>query len=308
MRLNRTELATHLLTLRPTLSPATITSYVSILMNIYFQTTHDGNAESVETDWFGDNTDAVIQIIQDRPVTSRSTILSCISVIINDKPKSTRIREELVKAVRQYDTDASTGVKSAKQEENWMDYNEILGIWTEYQTVIDHLITTNLNKDHPFNKLQFQKFLLLSLTTGKFFPPRRSEWATLKYRDYDAEKDNYIDFERKVFVLNKYKTAKYFGRMNIDICDELLYYIHHFIRIVNPKSEYFFCAGNGNRWINARITCVLNEVFDRKISTSMLRHIYKSHHHPDMETLAKLTEESRQMGHGLKQSLQYIKH
>jgi hypothetical protein len=38
----------------------------------------------------------------------------------------------------------------------------------------------------------------------------------------------------------------------------------------------------------------------------MLRHIYKSHHYKDMPTMAQLKQDAKDMGHSVKQSIQYV--
>ena len=306
--LNRPKLAEYLLALRPTLAKATIVSYTSMLMNIYFDATREGNADSLDPEWFGNHQQEIIKIIQTRPTTSQATILSSVSVIINDSSKSKIIREELKKNVVINQENASSGVKSDKQQDNWLPYEDVLDVWREYLHKADAIykMPENLQSKEEI-KLELKKFMLLSLTTGVYFPPRRSEWSSLKFINYNPQTDNYIDFPNKRFVLNKYKTAKFFGRTEIDIPDELMGHIHKFIEIVKPPSDYFLSTTKGEQYGNSRITFVLNKIFDRKISTSMLRHIYKTSQHMNMPALQELLDQAHQMGHGLAVSLQYIK-
>lgn len=306
MRLNRTELADYLRALRPNLSDQTVISYVSLLMNIYFDATRDGDAQYVETDWYENNQEEIIRIIKTRPVSSRASILSPVSVIINDETKNKIVRDELKKTVIERQNFANSGVRSKKQEENWVSYDDIMGIWEHYLHLANAVYAMPENVQNPGTKLEFTKFIILSLTTGVYFPPRRSEWCSVKFRNY-ANTDNYIDIERKKFVLNQYKTAKFYGRIEIDIPEDLMTHLNHYFEVVRPRGDYLLSTEKGTPVSNARLTTILNDIFGKKVGTSMLRHIYKTSRNMDMPTVQKLLDEARQMGHGLAQSLQYIK-
>lgn len=306
MRLDRKELYNHLLALRPNLAEQTVKSYVSLLMNIYFDATRDGDTQFIETDWFGDNQDEIVRIIQTRPLTSRASILSPVSVIINDPTKSKVVRDELKKNVVARQNFANSGVRSKKQEENWISYEDVLGKWEHYLHIANAVYAMPENVQNSGTKLEFTKFIILSLTTGFYFPPRRSEWCSVKFRNY-SDTENYLDVERQKFVLNKYKTAKYYGRTEIDIPDDFMTHLNHYLEVVRPKGDFLLSTERGHPLSNSRLTAILNEIFDKKVGTSMLRHIYKTSQNMNMPAVQSLIDEARKMGHGLAQSLQYIK-
>lgn len=308
MRLNRIQLADHLLQLRPNLSEQTIKAYVSMLMNVYFEASRDGNTDYIETDWFGNNEEKVIEVLDKRPVSSRASILAPVSVIINDSEKNKLIRENLKKNVIERQQISASGRKSEKQESNWIAYEDILGTWREYKHKADNIIRMPRNLINDKILQEFKKFIILSLTIGIYFPPRRSEWCSVKWGAYDPVTDNYFDIEHKKFILNKYKTAKIYGRTEIDIPEEFCDYLQQFIMIADLKSEYLLATKKGMPDGNSRMTSILNDIFGKNVSTSMLRHIYKTSLHENMPVLQRLQDEARQMGHGLKQSLEYIKH
>jgi integrase len=308
MRLNRAELAEHLLELRPKLSEQTVKAYVSMLMNIYFDASRDGNTDYIETDWFADNEERVIEVLENRPVSSRASILAPVSVIINNPTKNKLIRENLKKNVIERQKESASGCKTEKQEHNWIPYEDVLGVWREYKDKADSIIRMPRNLINEKILQEFKKFIILSLTTGIYFPPRRSEWCSVKWGAYDPVTDNYFDIEHKKFVLNKYKTAKIYGRTEIEIPEEFCDYLQQFIMIAELKSEYLLSTKKGIPDGNCRMTAMLNNIFGKNVSTSMLRHIYKTSLHMNMPALQQLQDEARAMGHGLKQSLEYIKH
>lgn len=61
-----------------------------------------------------------------------------------------------------------------------------------------------------------QNFIIVCLTSGLFIPPRRSiDWTLMKHSNFNKDKDNYYD--KKQFVFNQYKTAKYYKQQSIDV-------------------------------------------------------------------------------------------
>ena len=79
--------------------------------------------------------------------------------------------------------------------------------------------------------------------------------------------------------------------------------------LVNGKKIYdvpFLIYYNGNSFnkVNS-ITRILNKVFNMKISSSMLRHIWNTSQFGD--TIKNMKENSAMMGHSLEQAIAYIK-
>jgi len=303
--LSKKELSKYILGLRPNLSPSTVKSYTSFLFQIYFQATN--NKDIIDTEWFSNNQHKIIEILKSRPHTSINAMLTPVCVLINDPEKTSFLRTEMLKNAIEYNKSASSGVKTETQEENWIPYDEVVEKWNEWKIKADDIIKLPDYMQTEHVKIDFKKFILLSLTSGIYFPPRRSEWVSMKFKNYDPEKDNYIDFENKLFIINKYKTSRFYGQSRIPIPDQLLYYMQKFIEIVKPPTEYLFTSSRGEPFINSRLTDILNSIFGKKVSVTMLRHIYKSHKYPNIPPLTQLRDDAKQMGHSLVESLQYIK-
>ena len=157
-----------------------------------------------------------------------------------------------------------------------------------------------------FNTLQ--DFIILSLTTGYWIPPRRSlDWIAFKIRNINKQEDNYV--EKGHFVFQKYKTSKFYNEQSVEIPKGLKLILTKWIKI-NP-SEYLLVdkpKKDGKPLSNVRITQKLNKIFDKKISTSMLRHIFLSDKLKDIPKLEELQKLATSMGHTIDEQLQYIKH
>jgi hypothetical protein len=65
---------------------------------------------------------------------------------------------------------------------------------------------------------------------------------------------------------------------------------------------------NGTKFSAQNITRELNSIFGKKISTSMLRHIYLSNLYKDVPKLNQMRETAEKMGHDFTTALQYVKH
>jgi site-specific recombinase XerD len=94
-------------------------------------------------------------------------------------------------------------------------------------------------------------------------------------------------------ILNDYKTAKTFGAQEYDIDKKFSKIVRIFLK--HNKSGYFITKTNRSQPISANgITKLLNRLFmrelDKKISTSMIRHITATHDRRNDKSLKELEE------------------
>jgi hypothetical protein len=126
-------------------------------------------------------------------------------------------------------------------------------------------------------------------------PPRRClDFIKMKiinqYSD-ELDKDyNYLDIKDKKFYFNNFKTAKTYKQQIIDINDELYNVILQYIKYHPLNKELkkktanipFLVRPDGDAYINSNtITRILNKIFDKKISVSMMRNIYLTDKYAD---------------------------
>jgi ribosomal protein L18 len=150
------------------------------------------------------------------------------------------------------------------------------------------------------------EFLLVSFLDGivKDLPPRRSQdYTELKIRNYDTKEDNY--YKSGKFYFNVYKTAKIYGLQVIDVPKELDIIMKKWIKI--NTNDYMLYSTNGNKLTSPQVTRILNKVFDKNVSTSMLRHIYLTNEYKDIPALSKMQNIASEMGHSVSTAMEYIK-
>jgi ribosomal protein S18 len=255
----------------------------------------------MDLDWFDDQ-DAIIEAMKDKAPSSRKTTFAALIAITakdNEKYKAALLDDSKV-----YDKFIKSQKKSESQGDNWKDYDQIKTIYESMFAKVKPLLNSKEPLDY-FDYKKLQDFIALSLTSGYWVPPRRStDWTEFKIRNINKAEDNYMD--KNEFVFNKYKTAKFYNTQRVEIPKGLKIILSKFIKL-NPN-EYLLTNSSGGKLNNVRLTQMLNKIFGNRISTSLLRHIYLTDRLKDVPKLDELNTLATDMGHSLKEQLEYVKH
>jgi hypothetical protein len=183
---------------RPSLSKSSLTTYASILRNLYKRVFKD---EDYQLDKF-DNSKPVLAYLADVPPNRRKTILSAL-VIITDKKE---YRDLMLSDVRDYNKDINKQEKTPAQEASWVSKDDINVIYKELKQNAD-LIYKKKNKTIA-DLQQIQNFIIMAVLGSVFIPPRRSkDYVDFKIKNIDKDKDNFMEkfshhlcFHTKEFV------------------------------------------------------------------------------------------------------------
>lgn len=283
---------------KPNISASTIKTYISLLRSLYYKKHKRGS--EINLDWFNDQ-DEVIELLNDKAPSSRKTTYAALIALTE---KNDKYKKALLEDGKEYDTWLKTQEKTPTQERNWKEFDQIKTVYENMFTKVKPLLATKEPLDrHDYKRLQ--EFIVLSLTSGYWIPPRRSmDWTDFKIKNIDKANDNFLD--KTKFVFNKYKTAKYYSQQTVDVPKGLLTILKKWIKI-NPN-EYLIASDSGSKLSNVRLTQMLNKIFGNQISTSMLRHIYLTDRLKDIPKIDELTKLQADMGQGtLGQQLEYVK-
>ena len=233
------------------------------------------------------NKEEILGIIKDlKPTTQRSYIISVCSVL-RDNAKYKKLYLEYFELLKQSNNDLKVNTdKSESQKENWISSEEIDNIYeTKKKDILDKIGNKRKIDTSLFDELT--NFLILSLYT--LIQPRRNKDYALMKLSQNKEDDNfnYVTMDKKtkkaMFILNKYKTDKKYHSVEIDIPNTLkeiiiLYLKFHPHRNQLQEQNYDFhllVDKQGEPFKNStEITKRLNKIFDKKISSSLLRNIY----------------------------------
>ena len=220
-----------------------------------------------------------------KPTTQRSYIISICSVL-RDIPKYKKMYEEYFELLKDFNNDLKVNTdKSEKQEKNWISQEEVLSVHKKLKEDVMNLLQKKRKIDKAvFNKLL--NYMILSLYT-LINPRRNKDYSLMKIAsNTDDENYNYLMIDKKntmKFLLNKYKTDKKYHSVEIDDPDDLkeviqLYLKYHPLKAELKKKEYdipFLVDEQGKGFKNrTEITKILNKIFGKKISSSMLRNIF----------------------------------
>ena len=281
---------------RPNLSKQSINTYASILKNLYIRVF--GNEELNIHD-YSKSTD-ILNHLKTIPPNKRKTVLSAL-VIITDIPE---YRNQMLKDIDSYTEDQHKQEKSEKQNDSWVEGDEIKMIYDKLAKEAkllykkDELTMTDLQT--------IQNYIILSLLGGLYIPPRRSkDYVDFKIHDIDKGHDNYLLKDHLIF--NSYKTAKTYGRQMVAVPKELKTILNKWIKI-NP-TNYLLFDSNKNRLSNVKLNQRLNKLFDnKKVGVNQLRHTFLSDKYQEsIETNNKMADDLAKMGSSMIQEKIYIK-
>ena len=281
---------------RPSLSKSSLTTYSSILRNLYKRVFKD---EDYKLDKF-ENTKPVLAYLSDIPPNRRKTILSAL-VIITDKKE---YRDLMLSDVRDYNKDINKQEKTPAQEASWVSKDDITRIYKELKQNAD-LIYKKKNKTTA-DLQQIQNFIIMAVLGSVFIPPRRSkDYVDFKIKGVHNDNDNYMI--KNKFVFNSYKTARTYGRQEVAIPVQLRNIIKKW-GTLNP-TDYLLFDTNMNQLSAVKLNQRLNKIFGgKKVGVNQLRHTYLTDKYADtIEQKKKVKKDMEEMGSSSSMLNTYVK-
>jgi len=248
---------------RPNLSKNSVQTYGSIIKTVFNKAFNDEEFDEKKLN----EVKKILEALKDINPRTRKTMLSALVVMTDNKA----YKDIMLKDIDTYNKEEDKQVKNEKQEENWVDNKEI----DDLLTLLEKEAKYTYKKSNPTasDYQQVQNYIILCLMGGKYIPPRRSkDYVDFKIKNIDKEKDNYID--KNKFVFNSYKTAKYYGKQEIEIPKALKPIITKWIKY-NP-TDYLLFDTKMKQLSNVKLNQRLNKLFDKKASVNALRHTYLS--------------------------------
>ena len=163
------------------------------------------------------------------------------------------------------------------------------------------------DKLHSANMKTLQHYVILSCYV--LIPPRRiADYINFKIKDISTKTDNWFDEKKNELVFNNYKTAKNYGTQRVECPKSLQAVFQKWFPIASRYSEFMLFNSYGNHLTQPQLTKMLNSIFDKNISASMLRHIYISDVTlKNMPKLNDLEKVAHDMGHSVQEQMMYKK-
>jgi integrase len=238
--------------------------------------------------------------------TIRGYYISIVSTLNSSGLKYKKIADKYYKLLLDIDKKIKsipTEEKTDTQKNNWLEWDEVKSIYDNLKKNVKIYKRKKLNEDEYNNLL---KLVVLSLYV--LLPPRRNQdWLKMKINKDDDKKFNYLDMKDKKFIFNVYKTSKHYGEQIINIPDELYKILTDYLKNrPETNSDLLLINYNGTPLNNVNsLTRLLNKIFNKNISSSMLRHIYLSSKYGNINNEKK--EDAEKMAHSTRTQDEYIK-
>lgn len=288
---------------KPDIAKSTCKSYASTIVSICKEI----ELKSVEEAKKHLNASAkkIIFLCHDKPPTRIKNIMSAL-IAFCDNPKSIEAyRKVLIDNGKKADDIEEKQEKTKKQEDNWESWDQVLEVYNQLKEEAQPLFKRD-NFTQASMKLM-QQYIILSMYV--LIPPRRiADYQNFKISDIDKTKDNYFDEAKKQLVFNQYKTSKHYGQQTVEAPKELIELFNKWIPIAKRYSDYLIFNSYGKGLSQPQITKLINSIFGKNISASMLRHIFIScvvlkdvPKHTELEKIAS------DMGQSVEQQAMYKK-
>lgn len=271
---------------------------------------------------FLNDSDKIIDSISTlKPTTQRGYLISVCSVLEIYKDTSKKMlnlyqkfynlmikSNDKIKAI-------PTDKLSEVQEENWSTWQDVLNKFEELKKDVQPFINNESINKKNYNKLL--EYVVLALYV--YNEPRRNEYVNMivvkKYIPTMDPEHNYISYDDKKIIFNKYKTSKKLGQEIFEIKDDLFNVINQYFKfhplikgkkLTNKTAFEFLVNYDGSSLPSQNgLTRILNKIFDKHISSSMLRHIYLSYKYGDV--VKDMEKTAKAMSHSLSTQKAYIK-
>lgn len=281
---------------RPHLSKQSVSTYSSILKNLYTKVFGEGVVDIKKFD----DVDKILEFLKELEPSKRKTVLSAL-VILTDKKD---YRELMLHDIEKYKEAEHKQEQSEKQSDSWVDGDEIKKLFDKLEKEVKLIYKKS---ELTMSDLQaIQNYIIICLLGGIFIQPRRSkDYVDFKIRNIIKSKDNYL-FKNKL-IFNSYKTAKTYGQQELEVPPALLKILKKWIK-TNP-TDFLLFDSNENQLSNVKLNQRLNKLFgDKKVGVNQLRHTYLSDKYQStIKANQDMAEDLNKMGSSMIQEKVYIK-
>ena len=272
------------------LSGASLKKYSSVLRSLY---TALNSTDPLTAQFFSNHKDKVIELLKDKPPSTRRHIYTALSVFTNDKDFTKLMSSD----VRDYKKEIATRERSSSQKKNWMTKKEIYAVLDRLRLVSEEVYAKHASgialTYEDLEKLQ--NYLIVLFMSDKHMPIRRSmDWTHFKTSNIDPKEHNYMADDGSALIFNKYKNMYARGQQTLTFANYkrrnmrnqewdfkskkgasiIKAALERYIKI-NPE-EWLLYNKHRRQLSPTNFTQRLNRIFGKKVSTNMLRNILKT--------------------------------
>jgi hypothetical protein len=279
----RDSISKTLLENRPTLSPSSLRTYVSLLNSI------SKKADLKSIDDFTKEMKNIMSVIEPMNIQSKKTILSALFILTNEA----EYKEKMLVFCKETNDTYRKQIVPENRKESYLTQDEMKAVGDK--------ALANL-KASPSND-NFVNYLLTVFYGGQYFPVRRAEWSLVKTKNFIKEKDNYLDVKGKAVYFNIYKTSKTFGLQKVVIPAEVMVIIKKYLKI--NTTDYLMVTNKGKPYTSSDLSKRLQLIFGDGTGVDVLRSIYISNVYANVPNLEYLQNIAEQSGHSIQSAMTF---
>jgi len=285
---------------RPSLSESSIKSYISNLRSINKKLGYKDDEININN---FKEINKVKMVIENLKPSQRKTLYASLVILFNEddeikKNYRTLMMDDIYKVKEEYEE------QKEDEDKEYIEWSEVLDVYKNFSKDIKYILNGKDSlKDKEFNLLQ--NYIILSLYV--LLEPRRSmDTIFLKFRNYNVDEDNYVDFKQNKIIFNKYKTAKFYGKQTVEMNKKLKDILKKWYNI--NSEDYVLIDTLGKPLTQIKLNKKLNSIFGGlKVGVNTLRHSYLTHKYKDLPAFKDMKNTAHNMGHDIEQALLYIK-
>jgi len=291
--------------IKPNISAGSLKTYNSLLRSIY--TNAFGKDKDPDIKNFTKHKE-ILAFLNSKAYGTRKTYLAALVCIA---PHIEEYRKQMITDIKEYTTEVNKSELTDKLESSAISKDEIDNIAINLKHTADVLMK---KKSRTINDLmEIQNYVLLSLYHGHIVPRRATDYTEMKFKNFDREKDNFIDLKKNKFVFNVFKTAQKMGKelkgtQELVIPPALKKILVKWIDIIPNGTDHMFFNAKIEPLSNVTLNQRLNSIFGGKKSVNALRHYYLTKTYKDlMIANEKMNQEMGDMGSSIAQAKVYVK-
>ena len=291
-------------------------------IKLYIRNLEKLNGGELKDFKFLKNVDTVLDLLKAyKDNTKRSILISIVSILgcCPDDKKIVKLKQkyyDLMLKKNDEIKEKATDEATEEQKENWISWDDVKKRFDELKKEVEESTNNTVVLSKPaFETLLYYMILALYIHNQ---PRRNKDYqymnVVFKSNDKLPKDKNYLSYSDNKLVFNVYKTSKKYGQKVEDINEELKKCIDLYLKFhpkikgkVKKNTDTPFLVGyDGNplSQVNS-MTKIFNKIFNKKISSSALRHIFLSDKYGDV--VKEMKEDADKMGHSVQQQKEYIK-
>mgnify|MGYP002477977120 CR=1 FL=1 len=297
--MNRSEILKSILNNKSDISDNSARVYVATLASL---ATH---FDWTDVKFFTSKNKEIIKYLDTLSPTRRKAMLSALIAIVSHKKVVEVYKTKMLDVSKECREQDEKQEKSDKEEKNWESWDTVMKVYHELEEEAQPLFKKD--KLTSQNLKVLQHYIILSCYV--LIPPRRiADFINFKIKDIDQKVDNWFDEKTNELVFNNYKTAKNYGTQRVECPESLQTVFKKWFPIASKFSEYMLFNSYGNHLTQPQLTKMINAIFGKNISASMLRHIYVSDVTlKNVPKLSELEKVAHDMGHSTSEQMLYKK-